>query len=154
MDALDFLMAVTYIGLIVWGVWAQVEPPLSLLGASGETLTRVVTLGVLGFATAALAGLIVDQATCSSSRWHALWEIPGTVGLTCAWATYVSVVWLLVAGRGDPNLPPTLAVGAIVTSVLLGPFIVRLVVLFMDALATIKNAAKAREWGLLGDQTV
>jgi hypothetical protein len=151
LSAFDYLCLLLYFGMAVWGVAAQVEPPNTLIGASGEVLTRCVTLGVLAFGVLAIVGLLLDQASSDRTAWHAEWELPAVAALAGSWGTYSGVVWLLYAGRGNPDSPPTLAVFCILTTVMLVPFLVRLVVLIKDMVKTIRDARKAREWGLVDD---
>lgn len=150
LDALDVIMLGCYSGMVAWGVVAQFEPPLTLVGAAGAVLSRIVTVGILVFASAAVAALLFDQCETEGTRGDV--ELPILVGFIGAWGTYSATAWLLVAGLGDPHAAPVLKVFGVLTSIMLVPFLVRLGTLVHGAVSTIRAARRARELGLVDEK--
>lgn len=144
LDALDVIMLGCYTGMVAWGVVAQFEPPITLVGA------RIVTVAILVFAASAVAALIFDQCEAEGTRGDV--ELPVLVGFIGAWGTYSTTAWLLVAGLGDPHAAPVLKVFGVLTSIMLVPFLVRLGTLVHGAVSTIRAARRARELGLVDEK--
>lgn len=145
---LDIVMLGSYVGMLAWGIVAQIEPPMSLVGAAGEALTRIVTLGILVFGATAFVALLFDQGEECGTRGDV--ELPMLVGLIGAWGTYSVIVWLLIAGLGSPE-NPVLKVFGVLTTVMLVPFLVRFVTLVHSAVQTLRAARRARELGLVDE---
>jgi hypothetical protein len=150
LTALDTVMLGSYIGMTTWGVFAQLEPPITLTGAAGPVLARVVTLAILAFSVASAVALLFDKADSISARSDV--ELPALVGLIGAWGTYSATAWLLVFGFGPVGSVPVLKVFAVLTTVMLVPFVVRFVVLLADAIRTLKLARRAQEVGLVDEK--
>jgi hypothetical protein len=148
LESLDHVTIGTYAGFIMWGAVAQFEQPGTLTGGSGEVLARVVTISILVTALLALIGLVIDK-TDRCGRQRTELELPMTIGLIGAWSTYSLVVWLLVFGAGGPDASPTLKVFGVLTTMMLVPLVVRVGVLFADAIRTIRAARRAVELGIV-----
>jgi hypothetical protein len=150
LDSLDHVTIGTYLGFIVWGAVAQFEQPSTLTGGSGVVLARLVTIAILVTAVLALIGLVIDK-TDRCGRQRTELELPALIGLIGAWSTYAVVVWLLVCGAAGPDFKPTLKVFGVLTTMMLVPLVVRLVVLIADGIRTIKAARMAVELGIVDE---
>jgi hypothetical protein len=146
LDALDWLMIGVYLGLATWGTVAQLEPPMSLIGATGETFTRVVTMLILVCSVAALVGLAVDQTAERGDR-HLDWELPTLLGLIGSWTAYNVIVTLIANGHGGPG-QTIRNVFVVLTWILLVPLLVRVLVIIIDAVRTIRAGRAAVAAGL------
>jgi hypothetical protein len=149
LDTLDVLLLGCYIGMTAWGFVAQFEPPITLVGAAGPVIARVVTIGVLVFGLSAIVALLFDQTVDGRTRGDV--ELPILAALIGAWGTYSTTAWLLVAGLGTPTGAPVLKVFAVLTTVMLVPFLVRFVTLVHGAVQTLRAARRARELGLVDE---
>lgn len=150
LEPLDVLMFALYIGMTAWGVVAQFEPPLTLVGAAGPVLAHVVTLGVLVFSLSSAVALVLDQGDSLTTKSDI--ELPMLAGFLGAWGTYATTAWLLIAGLGPDGAVPVLKVFALLTTVMLTPFVVRFVTLIVDATRIIKAARRAQALGIVDEK--
>lgn len=150
LDPFDVVMFALYMGMTAWGVLAQFEPPLTLVGAAGPVIAHVVTIAILVFALCSAIALVIDQGDSVGNRSDV--ELPMLAGFMGAWGTYVVTAWLLVAGFGPESQAPVLKVFALLTTVMLAPFLVRFGTLIVDAIRVIKDAKRAQRLGIVDEK--
>lgn len=150
LDPFDVVMFALYVGMTAWGVVAQFEPPITLVGAAGPVLAHVVTAGVLVFSLCSAVALLFDQGDSVGTRSDV--ELPMLAGFIGAWATYCTTAWLLIAGLGPVGQVPVLKVFALLTTVMLTPFVVRFVTLIVDAVRVLKAAKRAQVLGIVDEK--
>lgn len=144
---MDYTTAVMYLGLFAWGIANQAVPPTTLLGAAGESVTRVVVLIVLVSSIVAFFGFLTTR-TARDEDAVLDWELPASLMLVVGWGTYCVIVWLIILdprhGGGPPPIPGFGVLLGVVESLLL----VRLVILIVHAVRTVRNGLSARRQGI------
>ncbi len=146
-DEYGWAIMLTYLGFAIWGVVCIFVPVRTLSTSAGDSLTFAIAVSLIIGGLIGLAGYIVE-ATSAPEADVIEFEIVGTIFLSGAWGTYTIVVWVLTLAPPEGVGPPLAAPFAVLVSIVMALFLLRLGTLTWRSLKVIALIVAARRRGI------